>query len=320
MSSTTPDPTGLGAVTVGVDASAPAREAALWAAEEADRRGQPLHIVHAADTDGRSLYVRADTIQAVREAGRDLLADTAEAVGRRHPDLVVTTELSRLDPVGGLRAAAGDRGTIVVGSRGLGGFGALMLGSVGLGVAARTGVPVIVVRGDKDRPATGVVTAAVHGASDLGWLMVPAAEAQIRKASLRLLSVCNVLAHVGTVTTMLDSLGEVADQQVREVAAMAEQIRARYPGLTVTHHVETGASVPGILVDASEHTDLMVLCSRRRLLGGGSSLGRVSHAVLHHAHCPVEIVPPGQESTGQESTGREDATGQEDAVREGPVT
>ncbi|MET9769761.1 universal stress protein [Streptomyces sp. NPDC006415] len=292
MTSTTSAPATLGAVVVGVDASAPARAAALWAAEEADRRGRPLHVVHAADTDHRMLYAGVEAIQAILEAGRDLLTDTAEAVSDRYPGLIVTKELSRIDPVGGLRAAAGERGTIVVGSRGLGGFGALMLGSVGLGLAARNEVPVIVVRGELDRATTGVVTAAVHGASDLDWLMLAAAEAQAHKASLRLLSVCNVLAQVGTVTTMLDSLGEVAKQQVHEVTAMAGRIGEVYPDLTVTHHVETGTSAPGILVEASKHTDLMVLGSRRHLLGLGPALGRVSHAVLHHGHCPVEIVPP----------------------------
>ncbi|OLO35066.1 universal stress protein UspA [Streptomyces sp. MNU77] len=292
MTSTTSAPVTLGAVVVGVDASAPARAAALWAAEEADSRGRPLHIVHAADTDHRMLYAGVEAIQAILEAGRDLLTDTAEAVSDRYPGLVVTRELSRIDPVGGLRAAAGERGTIVVGSRGLGGFGALMLGSVGLGLVARTEAPVIVVRGELDRATTGVVTAAVQGASDLDWLMLAAAEAQARKASLRLLSVCNVLAQVGTVTTMLDSLGEVAKQQVHEVSAMAGRIGKAYPDLTITHHVETGTSVPGILVEASKHTDLVVLGSRRHLLGLGPALGRVSHAVLHHGHCPVEIVPP----------------------------
>ncbi|MDX3488442.1 universal stress protein [Streptomyces sp. ID05-18] len=301
MTSTTSAPVTLGAVVVGVDASVPARAAALWAAEEADRRGRPLHIVHAADTDHRMLYAGVEAIQAILEAGRDLLTDTAEAVSDRYPGLVVTKELSRIDPVGGLRAAAGERGTIVVGSRGLGGFGALMLGSVGLGLAARNEAPVIVVRGELDRAMTGVVTAAVHGASDLGWLMLAAAEAQIRKASLRLLSVCNVLAQVGAVTTMLDSLGEVAEQQVHEVSAMAVRIRAVYPDLTVTHHVEAGTSVPGILVEASKHTDLMVLGTRRHLLGIGPALGRVSHAVLHHGHCPVEIVPPEYVDTGNQT-------------------
>ncbi|MEU2998369.1 universal stress protein [Streptomyces sp. NPDC006863] len=283
-----------------MDASAPARTAALWAAEEADRRGRPLHVVHAADTDHRMLYAGAEAIQAIREAGRDLLADTAEAVGHRFPGLAVTSELSRLNAVDGLRAAAGERGTITVGSRGLGGFDALMLGSVGLRLAARTEVPVIVVRGEPERPATGVVTAAVRGASDLDWLMLAAAEAQVRKASLRLLSVCNVLTQVGAVTSLLDSLGKVAEQQVRETSAMAVRIREACPGLTVTHHVETGTSVPGILVQASEHTDLMLLGSHRHMLGLGPALGRVSHAVLHHGRCPVEIVPPAYAGTGEQ--------------------
>ncbi|WGP08310.1 universal stress protein [Streptomyces sp. SH5] len=300
MDSTTPGPVGLGGVVVGVDASASARTAALWAAEEADRRGRPLHVVHAADTDHRMLYAGVEAVQATREAGRDLLVDTVEAVGDPHPGLTVTTELSSLDPVSGLRAAAGERGTIVVGSRGLGGFGALMLGSVGLGIAARAEVPVVVVRGEPDRPVTGVITAAVRGASDLDWLMPAAAEAQIRKASLRLLSVCNVLAQIGAVATMLDSLGEVAEQQVHELSAVAGRIREVYPDLTDTHHVETGTSVPGILVEASKHTDLMVLGGRRHLLGLGPALGRVSHAVLHHGHCPVEIIPPEYTGTGHQ--------------------
>ena len=58
----------------------PARRAALWAAGEAVRRGRPLHIVYGADIDGRALYAAAETIAKVREAGRELLDDTAKAV------------------------------------------------------------------------------------------------------------------------------------------------------------------------------------------------------------------------------------------------
>ncbi|MFE5481015.1 universal stress protein [Streptomyces sp. NPDC056527] len=284
--------TELGNVIVGVDGSPSARTAALWAAAEAERRGRPLHLVHAADTDRRALFAAAETIQAVREAGRDLLIETANAVQERYPALPVTRELSRREPVSGLRDSAGDTGTIVVGSRGLGGFASLMLGSVGLGVAARAKVPVIVVRGDGDRPEFGSVTAAVHGASDLGWLLVAAAEADARKAALRLVSVWNVLAHVGSVATMLDDLDEMARRRVRETKALAELVRGFHPQLIVNHHVETGTSTPGILVEASAHTDLLVMGREHHAFGAGPSLGRVAHTLLHHAHCPVEIVPP----------------------------
>lgn len=292
MTSEIPAGPELGNVIVGVDGSSSARTAALWAAAEAHRRGRPLHIVHAADTDRRAVFSAAQTIQAVREAGRELLAETADAVQERFAGLAVTRELSRQEPVSGLQAAAGNRGTIVVGSRGLGGFTALLLGSVGLGVATRARVPVIVVRGDSDRPASGSVTAAVHGASDLGWLLLAAAEADARKAPLRLVSVWNVLAYVGSVATMLDDLDEMARQRVHEIKALADHVREVYPGLTVSQHVETGTSTPGILVEASAHTDLLVMGRVHRVLGVGPSLGRVAHTLLHHAHCPVAIVPP----------------------------
>jgi nucleotide-binding universal stress UspA family protein len=292
MTSEIPARPELGNVVVGVDGSPSGRTAVLWAAAEADRRGRSLHLVHAADTDRRALFANAETIQAVREAGRDLLIETVSTVQERFPDLAVTKELSRQEPVAGLRAAAGDRGTIVVGNRGLGGFSALMLGSVGLGVAARAEAPVIVVRGESDRPESGSVTAAVHGASDLGWLLVAAAEADARKAVLRLVSVWNVLAHVGSVATMLDDLDEIARQRVHEIKALADRVRDFYPGLNVSHHVETGTSTPGILVEATAHTDLLVMGREHRVLGAGPSLGRVAHVLLHHAHSPVEIVPP----------------------------
>ncbi|MFD7109860.1 universal stress protein [Streptomyces microflavus] len=298
MTSDLPDPAELGAVVVGVDASPHARAAALWAAAEAELRGQPLGIVHAADIEGRSVLTSAETLQALWDTARDVLDETARAVREKFPDLVVTEELSRGDAVAGLRAAAGARGTIVVGSRGLGGFAALTLGSVGLGVAARTEVSVVVVRGETDRPATGVVTAAVHGTSDLDWLLIAAAEAQVRKASLRLLNVTNVLGHVGRFTTMLDSMGEITEEKVHETAAVADRVRKLYPDLTVTHDVETGTSVPGILVEATTLTDLLVMGARNRVLGSGAALGRVPHALLHHGHCPVQIVPPGYATTG----------------------
>ncbi|MEU5370596.1 universal stress protein [Streptomyces sp. NPDC005951] len=171
MTSETPTRPELGNVIVGIDGSPSGRTAVLWAADEAHRRGRALHLVHAADSDRRTVFADTETIQAVREAGRDLLTETASAVRGLFPDLAVTKELSCQEPVAGLRAAAGHRGTIVVGNRGLGGFSGLMLGSVGLGVVGRAEVPVVVIRGDGERPASGSVTAAVHGASDLGWLL-----------------------------------------------------------------------------------------------------------------------------------------------------
>lgn len=314
MSGENPGRARLGNVVVGVDGSPSARTAVLWAAAEADRRGSRLHLVHAADTDRRALFAAAETIQEVREAGRDLLARTARLVGEDFPDLDVTAELGRQEPLAALRAAAGARGTIVVGHRGLGGFATLMLGSVGLGVAARADVPVIVVRGERNRPGTDAVTAAVRGVADLDWLPLAAAEAQARGAALLVVSVWNVLTQVGSVATMLDDLDGIARRRVGETRSVAERIRRLHPGLDVVHHVETGTSSAGILVEASARTDLLVMGRGRRPLGVGPSLGRVAHAMIHHAHCPVEIVP--RDFVTRSSEGGEVAEGGGDAAED----
>lgn len=292
-----PDPTThdrgpeLGPVVAGVDGSAEARSAVLWAAAEADRRRRPLHIVYGSGTDNRVLYASADTVERVREAAHDLLVETAELVEERFPDLAVSREFSRREAVTALREAAGTDGTIVVGSRGLGGFGALLLGSVGLGVAARALVPVIVVRGETERPGTGTVVAAVRGQDDRHWVRYAAREAQLRKAALRLLTIWSPLSHVGTAATMLDDIDEVARQRVHETGLLADAVREEFPELTVTTQVEGGRSIPGLLVEATHEADLLVLGAHRPPLGIGRALGHVTHAVLHHAHCPVEIVP-----------------------------
>ncbi|MEU6732653.1 universal stress protein [Streptomyces physcomitrii] len=283
----------LGGVTVGVDGSPASRAAALWAAQEADHRARPLHIVHAADIDRRALWTAADTVREMREEAWALLSETADAVRERFAGLVVTKELSRQPPVSGLTAAVGRRGTLVVGSRGRGGFPGLSLGSVALGVLSRAEVPVVAVPDDTVRPESGSVTAAVHDAADLDWLPLAVAEAASRAAVLALVSVWNVLSHVGGVASMLDDLGEIAGRHAREIAELQAQVGALCSDLPVSHRIEKGSSTAGILVEASEDTDLLVLGRHHPPLGMGRSLGHVAHTLLHHTRCPLMVVPPG---------------------------
>ncbi|WP_329096286.1 universal stress protein [Streptomyces sp. NBC_01439] len=281
----------LGSVVVGVDGSEPARQAALWAAGEAERRGRPLHIVYGADTDGRALYASVETIERVRVAGRELLDEIAAAVKKQHPGLVATTEFGRGDPVASLHRAAGRRGTIVVGNRGLGGFNSLLLGSVGLKVAAGAKTPVIIVRGTESGAESGTVLAGVRDERDLDCVRYAAREAELRKAELRLLQVWNVLQSVGDVMTMMDDIKEIADEYVRHLTALTERIRREFPDLTVRADAEKSASVAGVLVEASRHADLLVMGGRRASAYLGPTLGRHTHSLVHHSHCPVLLIP-----------------------------
>ncbi|WP_330294818.1 universal stress protein [Streptomyces sp. NBC_00503] len=291
----------LGTVIVGVDGSQSARGAALWAAAEAVRRECPLRIVYAADTDGRAPYLSAQAIERVRGAGRELLQDTADALAQRYPALQVTSEFSRSGPATSLHRAAGRHGTIVVGNRGLGGFNSLMLGSVGLKVAADAKTPVIVVRGtDQDREETGVVLVAVRDEHDLGVARVAAREAEIRKGSLRLLHVWNVLQSVGSVVSMLDDIEEIAGDHSQRLTAVADRIRDEFPDLAVVADAEKSVSVAGVLVEASRHADLLVMGGRRAPAYLGPTLGRATHSLVHHAHCPVQLIPREARAPGDE--------------------
>ncbi|MET9598324.1 universal stress protein [Streptomyces sp. NPDC006459] len=296
----TPD---TSSVTVGVDGSESARAAALWAAGEAVRRDRPLHIVYASDTDGRALYLSAETIERVRINGRELLDDTAKAVSAEYPGLNVTTEFSRAGAVDSLHRAGGLHGTVVVGSRGLGGFNSLMLGSVGLGTAAIAMTPVIVVRGIDGAEESGTVIAAIRDEHDLLIARYAAREAELHKASLRLLHVWNVLQSVGEVVGMLDGIDEIASGHAETLRAVTDAVRGEFPDLEVQADAEKSTSVAGVLVEASRHADLLVMGGRRvpGPLGLAPNLGRATHSLLHHAHCPVLLIPRTGSDFGSQS-------------------
>lgn len=281
----------LGPVVVGTDGSAHATKAVLWAAGEADARNQPLNIVHATETEARSRHLSADAVRLVLDSAGGLLDEAAAEVRGAFPGVHVAMTLSEAGAAESLLTAAGMDGTVVVGSRGLGGFSALLMGSVGLRVAARADGPLIVVRGDAERAATGLVVVAVRDDRDLDALRFAARTAQQRKASLCVVSVWMFLQNVGSMATTFDDVSEVAPAQVAETSRIVDPVRKEFPDLTVTEDVVRAVSAAGALVEAAADADLLVVGARRPTHAIGSRLGSVAHAVLHHAPCPVAVVP-----------------------------
>lgn len=280
-----------GPVVVGTDGSAHAAKAVLWAAGEAEARKQPLNIVHATDTEARARHLSSDAVRLVLDSGGGLLDEAAGEVRGAFPGVPVAMTLSEAGAAESLLTAAGVDGTIVVGSRGLGGFSALLLGSVGLRVAARAEGPVIVVRGDVEPAATGVVVVGVRDDRDLDALRFAAWTAQQRKALLRVLSAWMFLQNVGSMAPMFDDASEIASAQLAETARIVAPVRKEFPDLAVTEHIVRAVSAAGALVEAAADADLLVVGARRPTHAIGSRLGPVAHAVLHHAPCPVAVVP-----------------------------
>lgn len=281
----------LGPVVVGTDGSDEATRAVLWAAAEAAAREQPLTVLHGAGAT-HARYWTTDSPLATVDEGRAVLDRAAATVADRYPGLKVDTVLSRAEPGESLLEATGPQNTLVVGSRGHGGFSSLLLGSVGLHVSARSHGPVIVVR-EVPEPAAGVVAVAVRDDGDRGALRFAALTAQARGASLRVVSAWMFLEGAGSMVAVVDDVGEIARLEIEATKRTVDPVREEFPGLAVTEDVVRSRSVAGSLVEASSAADLLVMGARRPARSFGAPLGRVTHAVLHHAHCPVAVVPRG---------------------------
>ncbi|MFJ4090852.1 universal stress protein [Kitasatospora sp. NPDC089913] len=320
------------AVLAGVDGSPESTVAAHWAAGEALRRGAPLRLLHAWPwlTDGRASFADPEDLPV---AAQRMLAAVAEEIGARHPGLTMRTDVVLDAAVDGLVAAtavtevaAATEATdatdateavdlLVLGSRGLGGFKGLLVGSVSMAVAGRAAVPVVVVR----RPESGAKTGAESGTGSAGGTgtgsageagVVPEVvvgvdagapsdtvldfafrEAELRGARLRAVHGWNLPATFAVVG-FLPSGTETAQLQAAEEKALAAALaghRARHPQVEVVEQVGLGAA--RTLVEGTADAALLVVGRRRRPHDLAPRLGRTAHAVLHHARPPVAVVP-----------------------------
>jgi nucleotide-binding universal stress UspA family protein len=141
-------------VVVGIDGLEHSDAAVGFAFRAAARRGIPLTAVHAwtADCPADLEAVTAPLVST--EAGAYALVDGALARWRElYPDVPVTTEVVRRDPVSALVTGSADAALVVVGSRGWRGGLATLFGSVGRAVIDRAAGPVAVVpRGTGSAP------------------------------------------------------------------------------------------------------------------------------------------------------------------------
>ncbi|MFJ8441287.1 universal stress protein [Kitasatospora griseola] len=281
-------------ILAGTDGSAESIAAARWAADEAVRRGHALRIVHA--------WTWADDIHAgpgqpaeVHALTERMLADAAEQVRATHPGLEVHTGLLVDDaPVASLVAAAAESELLALGSLGLGGFEGLLVGSIGLDVAARCEVPVVLVRaaqaGGAGRAAEVVL--GVDTREPAGEVLDFAfRQAAARGAVLRAVHGWTpppVWGYAGGVTPQF----ETEQFRALEAGLLREALgvwRAKYPDVEVVEDSRIGSSA-GAVVEASGDAALVVV-GRRRRHRFGIHLGPVAHAVIHHAQAPVAVVP-----------------------------
>lgn len=309
-----------GSVVVGVEATKSGLQAVEWAADQADRRGLPLRLVRALDwpagvpraqpgpdaqpagrhREGVQAHATAWRVQPYRDAdllptrsweerfhdaSAAALEDARAAAVRRRPAVRVTTALTDSTPADALRAEAQDAAMVVLGSRHLSSTAELLTtGGIAIPVAAHARCPVAVVRGAETSGSDApTLVVGVDGSPRAEPALAYAFEEAARRGAT--LQAVVVTHRVGFGTA------EDADRDARRM--LAESLagwREKYPDVVVRPQVAQGHAVQA-LVDASDGTLGLVVGTRG--LGGfaGMLLGSVSQGVLHHASCPVIIVP-----------------------------
>ncbi|MCF2533828.1 universal stress protein [Yinghuangia soli] len=279
---------------VGVEDTAAGRLAVAWAADEAARRHLPLRLVHAlggADGMGRESAAPTEQtrVSGPRIAGEHAV-DAARAVAHgRQPGLLVQDEISDGSPEQVLRAAASDAAMVVLGSRRRSAARELLTsGSIAAPVAAHVSCPVAVIRHAEhtllDPPKIVVgVDGSANSEPALAWAFDEAAR---RGAAVLAVRSCPM-----PLTPVAAAMTDGAVSRVR--AELRHQLLAwqkKYPTVDARSLTRYGHPVP-MLVEASG--DALCLVVGTYGLGGFERLllGSVSRKLIHHAPCPLVIVP-----------------------------
>jgi nucleotide-binding universal stress UspA family protein len=279
-------------IVAATDGSEEALRAVDWAAREAVLRGAPLRIVAApgllprmADTEDPSQYPNVS--ETIRQNTDIALTAAAERAAKAAPDLLIDTDHLEGGPADAVTESASGALMLVVGSRGVGAFTAMILGSVSRYAATHASSPVVVVREEiaAARRQVGIGIGDLHG--NAAALTFAFEEAALRKASLVAVNAWHApesdISRAGLTTA---GHAYLEDEVTRQVEELLNDWQAKYPDVPVSHDIVHGH--PGrILSGLSARADLVVL-GRHPAHHGPAA---VIHAVLNHAHGPIVTVP-----------------------------
>jgi nucleotide-binding universal stress UspA family protein len=283
-------------VVVGYDGSQAGTAALEWATAEAVRERAPLRIVEVFElvvvsrpSPGKVVPLAA--LRTVREHGLEALADS---IRLRHPHLDVQTVLLEGTPAASLIEETAQARLLVLGSRGLGGFTGMLVGSVAVQVASHAHCPIVVVPPDLV-PTLHTLRTVVVGV-DGSKLSTKAIDFAFEQAEAIGGRVVAVHAWNSPFSTYENGLGELLfdNAEVRQASEVlvSESLagpRSDHPDTAVDVELIPGQPARAIL-HAAGSADLVVVGSRGRGGFTGLLLGSTSQQVLHHATCPVAIV------------------------------
>jgi nucleotide-binding universal stress UspA family protein len=285
----------MGTVLIGIDGSGDSRAALRFGATLARAIGAKLHTLWAwqypsdtVATIGRIALPDRDTAD---ELFRDQLARVVEQeLGDDAAS--VEMEVARGPAVTALRHRAkdGDIDMIVVGSRGLGGFRGLLLGSVSQQLTEHARCPVTVVRRDAISldPALRRIMVGHDGSAHAGEALRFAGELATRSGGEVLVAYA---VPTSVVVDASDAAEAVSPHGLHEtVDAWCEPLRD--VGLEPKIVVLDGDPRTELLSAAHDHNaDLLVVGTRGHRAVSRLLIGSVAASLIRHNDIPVTVIP-----------------------------
>ncbi|MEU5208735.1 universal stress protein [Streptomyces sp. NPDC020742] len=282
-------------VTVGVDGTPQALAAARWAAHEAQLRQARLRILTAwYPLDSGPSGAPPDGPQPQRWPD-GVLEEARSTVEGVHPGLPVELSLVDEPPLAALAEAAELTDLLVLGSRGLGPAARFALGETGLSLVPRVGVPVVLVRARQDIPnslSSNDIAVGVSLHAPCEGLLEFAFETAARRAvPLRAVHGRDLpLYAYGRGGIKERALAEEAENAARhELSEALRPWQEKFRDVRVEEHVVMESPAPALLHGVADAQLLLV--GRRHIGHAVPRIGHVVHAAVHHAPCPVGIVP-----------------------------
>jgi nucleotide-binding universal stress UspA family protein len=289
-----------GQVVVGVDDSTESAEAAAWAADEASRRRTGLMLVSAYSVPHRGLLaydvMSEDYAGVLRTQQQDLHRRIASGLLERHPELPITSAVETGHPVDVLLGRSAGAALLVVSTRERGRFRRLIGGSVAIGLAGHSPVPLAVIRPGAAQPRSGPIVVGVDGSA----ASQPAVALAYQEASLRGAELVALHAWHDDLTVEVDERGligaDIDEASLRQIeqALVSEELAGyaqTYPDVVVRPIVRKGDPITELL-ELSADAAMVIVGSRGRGGFKGSVLGSTGQALVAHADAPVVVVRP----------------------------
>ncbi len=226
------------------------------------------------------------------ETAAEFLATARRRVAAILPELPVTEKITSEPPAKALMEAADEAAVLVLGSRGLGSLAGFVVGSVSLSVIAHAQTPVVTVRGQasqgRHRRRRRRLPAELRAVAGVRLRASPPAGGGPCAPSTPGASPgCTATLPPFPTWTRSWTADAEASKRSHELLAPWQK---RYPDVRTEISTGSMAIIPHLL---KAGTDAALVVVGRRVRGHPfpTRIGPVTHGMLHHAACPVAVVP-----------------------------